>query len=96
MIRVHGFNWDDGNIQKALKHGLSIEQIELFFQSNPYVYPDLKSSKNESRFLAFDRSGAKILFVAFTLRAVDRVLKIRVISARYAHKKEWDKFCGQI
>lgn len=96
MFRVHGFNWDSGNVHKVEKHGLSIEQIEEFFQSNPYVCPDLKNSKKESRFLAFDKLGAKILFVAFTLRAVDGVLKIRVISARYARKKEWDKFYGQI
>jgi uncharacterized DUF497 family protein len=96
MIRVQGFDWDNGNTQKAVKHGLSIEQIEQFFQSNPYVYSDQKNSKKESRFLAFDKVGVKILFVAFTLRAIDGVLKIRVISARYAHKKEWNKFYGQI
>jgi uncharacterized DUF497 family protein len=96
MLRVYGFNWDSGNVQKAKKHGLPIEQIEQFFQSSPYIYPDLKNSKKESRFLAFDKLGVKILFVAFTLRAVDGVLRIRVISARYAHKKEWGKFYGQI
>lgn len=96
MFRVHSFNWDCANVHKAQKHGLSVEQIEQFFQSNPYICPDLKNSKNESRFLAFDKLGSKILFVAFTLRAVDGILKIRVISARYAHKKEWNKFHGQI
>ena len=96
MIRIHGFNWDNGNINKATKHGLSIEQIEQFLQTNPFIYPDLKNSKKESRFFAFDKLDAKILFVAFALRAIDGALKIRVISARYAHKKEWDKFYGQI
>ncbi len=67
LMKIQGFSWDKGNIEKVQKHGLSIEEIE-------------------------DR----LLFVVFTLRAVDGVLKARVISARYAHKKEWEKFYGKI
>ena len=57
---------------------------------------DAETSQSETRFFAFDKVEDKILFVVFTLRAVDGVLKTRVISARFAHKKEWEKFYGKI
>lgn len=92
LMKIQGFNWDKGNIEKVQKHGLTIEEIE----NNPLIYPDAENSKSETRFFAFDKVEDKLLFVVFTLRAVDGVLKARVISARYAHKKEWEKFYGKI
>lgn len=96
LMKIQGFNWDKGNIEKVQKHGLTIEEIESFLEANPLVFPDAENSKNETRFFAFDKFKDKILFVVFTLRAVDGVLKARVVSARYAHKKEWEKFNGKI
>ncbi len=28
---VSGFDWDDGNIEKCQKHGVSLEEIEALF-----------------------------------------------------------------
>lgn len=96
LMKIQGFNWDKGNIEKVQKHGLTIEEIENFLENNPLIYPDAENSQSETRFFAFDKIEDKLLFVVFTLRAVDGVLKARVISARYAHKKEWEKFYGKI
>ncbi|WP_413587603.1 BrnT family toxin [Bdellovibrio sp. HCB274] len=96
MTKIHGFDWDQGNIGKVQKHGLTIKEIEIFLERNPLLYSDIKNSTSETRFFAFDRFGNKILFVVFTIRAIEGVLKFRVISARYAHKKEWEKFNGKI
>jgi len=81
-----GFEWDQGNIAKCQKHGLSLEEIEAFFRSQEvFVAPDLKHSEEEERFLAVGYSpSGKPMFVAFTLRSN----LIRPISARYMHKKE--------
>ncbi|WP_413292757.1 BrnT family toxin [Bdellovibrio sp. HCB185ZH] len=73
MTKIQGFDWDQGNIGKVQKHGLSIKEIELFLERNPLLYSDIANSKSETRFFAFDRFGAKILFVVFTIRAIDRV-----------------------
>jgi len=84
-IRAEGFEWDEGNIAKCQKHGLSLEEIEAFFRSKIFVAPDLKHSEKEERFLAVGySSGGKPMFVTFTLRGN----LIRPISARYMHKKE--------
>lgn len=96
MVKIQGFDWDKGNLNKVQKHGLTIREIENFLGNNPLIFADTSSSKSETRFFAFDRVGEKILFVVFTLRAIEGVLKTRVISARYAHKKEWEKFYGEI
>jgi uncharacterized DUF497 family protein len=84
-IQEGGFEWDEGNIAKCQKHGLSLEEIEAFFRSKVFVAPDLKHSGEEERFLAVGSSpGGKPMFVVFTLRGN----LIRPISARYMHKKE--------
>lgn len=95
-MRIQGFDWDKGNSDKVKKHGLSIVEIESFILNNPLIYPDQKNSDSEARFFAFDHFNGKLLFVSFTLRAIDGVLMMRIISARYAHKKEWEKFYGKI
>ena len=84
-IQEDGFEWDEGNIAKCQKHGLSLEEIEAFFRSKVFVAPDVKHSGEEERFLAVGSSrDGKPMFVVFTLR--DNL--IRPISARYMHKKE--------
>jgi uncharacterized DUF497 family protein len=88
-IQVEGFNWDEGNTAKCQKHGLSIAEIEAFFQVGIYVGPDIKHSIGEQRFLAVGRSpSGRPMFVAFTLRNG----LIRPISARYMRDKEAKKY----
>jgi uncharacterized DUF497 family protein len=84
-IIVEGFDWDEGNVTKCQKHGVTLEEIEEFFQAQIYVAPDLKHSQDEERFLAVGRlPSGRPMFVAFTFRNK----LIRPISARYMHEKE--------
>ena len=84
-IAVEGFDWDEGNVTKCQKHGVTLEEIEEFFQTQIYVAPDIKHSQDEVRFLAVGRlSSGRPMFVVFTLRNN----LIRPISARYMHEKE--------
>jgi len=84
-----GFDWDDGNLQKCQKLGVSIEEIEGVFVGTPAIGPDGAHSTAEARFLAIGtaRSG-RYVFLAFTWRERDGANLIRPISARYMHGKE--------
>ena len=94
-MKIEGYDWDNGNLAKLQKHGLGIDQIEDFLNSNPFVCADEKHNEVESRFIAFGEFNGCHLFVAFTIRSHGRALKVRVISARYAQKKELEKFYGK-
>jgi len=84
-----GFNWDEGNLKKCQKHGVTIEEIESVFSGTPAIGPDAGHSTAEARFLAIGttRSG-RYVFLAFTWRERDGAKLIRPISARYMHAKE--------
>lgn len=85
------FDWDAGNIKKAQKHGLSIGEIEDFFGQELLITQDPKHSKSEPRMIAVGLSRkSRPMFVAYTLRTHGELTLIRVISARYTHKKESD------
>jgi uncharacterized DUF497 family protein len=89
LIRVEGFDWDDGNARKSeAKHLVGQEEAEqIFFDEKLIVTPDIAHSASEERFHAFGRmSGGRLLHVTFTLRAKGRL--IRVISARDMSAKE--------
>lgn len=84
-IDFDGFDWDSGNTAKSQKHGVSIEEIEDFFSRKVLLTDDQRHSEKEKRFIAIGQTKKnKVAFIAFVLR---RNL-IRVISARYMHKKE--------
>jgi hypothetical protein len=87
-FEVSGFDWDDGNIKKCRKHGVSIADIENVFSKNPHIAPDSKHSTNEKRYIAIGLSeNNRPMFVAFTIRNRNGRL-IRPISARFMHEKE--------
>lgn len=45
MVRaIAGFDWDDGNLAKCRKHGVSAEEIEFLFEAGPQIAPDIKHS----------------------------------------------------
>ena len=90
MIRpVIGFDWDEGNIEKCEKHGVSRREIEFALGSRPAVATDLKHSDTEQRFIAVHRNPeGRPMFIAFTFRHVAAGVLIRPVSARYMHKKE--------
>jgi uncharacterized DUF497 family protein len=92
-MKIEDFDWNDGNSEKIKKHGIQRYAVEDFFANcDPFIYADQSHSVVESRFIAFDKYKNRHMYVVFTFRAVDGLLKIRVISARYTHEKEAGKF----
>ena len=88
-----GFDWDDGNIAKCEKHGVSRREIESALGSHPAVAPDLKHSDSEQRFIAVQRNAeGRPLFIAFTFRQAPTGWLIRPVSARYMQKKEAEAY----
>ena len=88
-MQFHGFDWDDGNIAKCQKHGLSVGEIEGILLRGPRVAPDTLHSGAEERWIAVgEHSTGRPVFVAFTLRERNGALLARPISARFMHAKE--------
>lgn len=84
--KITGFDWDKGNEQKNVKHGVTPAEAEQVFLNEPLVVlDDLKHNDTEPRFHALGQtSDGRLLHVTFTIRTS----KIRVISARDMHRKE--------
>lgn len=81
------FEWDMANVDKNwLKHKIEFrESEEPFFDLYRKLWKDILHSKSESRFILLGQTRMeRILFIAFTIREQ----KVRIISARPAHKKE--------
>ncbi|OFZ46033.1 MAG: hypothetical protein A2381_19420 [Bdellovibrionales bacterium RIFOXYB1_FULL_37_110] len=82
------FEWDEGNSHKnAKKHGLETHEIEAVFRSGLALPLGVQISPlhNEQRLGIIGPSiNGKLIQIAFTLREG----RVRVISARPAHKKE--------
>jgi len=88
-LRAGGFDWDEGNRAKCQKHGVSIAEIEDLFVRGPLVAPDPKHSTDEDRLIAAGRtSKGRSVFVAFTIRTINKRRLIRPVTARYMHAKE--------
>ena len=86
---IVGFDWDAGNSRKnEVKHSvMPSEAEEVFFNHPLLISSDDQHSESERRYLALGKTNqACALTVIFTLRK-DATL-IRVISARYQHRKE--------
>ncbi len=83
---IEEFDWDKGNLNKnEIKHKVFYKECEEVFLNDPVVLKDEKHSISEKRFNAIGKTNLeKLLFISFTMRD----LKIRVISARTADKKE--------
>lgn len=84
--KITGFEWDKGNEQKNVKHGITPAEAEQVFLNEPLiVLDDLKHSDSEQRFHALGQTGeGRLLHITFTIRTT----MIRVISARNMHRKE--------
>jgi len=88
-MKIEGFDWDAGNSEKIRKHGLSTQEVESFFETQPWIGPDINHSMTEERFLAFGQGlNRRHVIVAFTFRMKKRLRLIRPISGRYMHEKE--------
>jgi len=86
--KITGFQWDDGNEQKNVKHGVTPAEAEQIFLNDPTIItPDASHSGNEQRYRALGRTNSgRLLTVIFTLR--NNGTLFRVISARDMHRKE--------
>jgi uncharacterized DUF497 family protein len=89
METFSGLDWDEGNLAKCQKHGVSVEEIEAVFAGEPQYSPDTVHSIVEQRYPSTGRTAAgRPLFVIFTIRERDGRRYVRPISARYMHAKE--------
>ncbi len=88
LIKIIGFDWDDGNARKNEKHQVFVAESEqVFFNAPLLLLADTKHSDRESRFHALGKTDqGRLIHLAFTLR--DAGAKIRVISSRDMHRKE--------
>jgi uncharacterized DUF497 family protein len=88
LASIVGFEWDDGNARRNEKHGVSESQAEqAFFDSRLLVVTDAHHSQPEPRLHALGVTiDGRLLHITFTLRV--KGTRIRVISARDAHRKE--------
>jgi uncharacterized DUF497 family protein len=86
--KITGFEWDKGNEQKNVKHGVTPAEAEQAFMNEPIIItPDILHSGNEQRYRALGMTNdGRQLTVIFTVRNNDTLL--RVISARDMHRKE--------
>jgi len=90
---VNGFDWNDGNLEKCQKHGVSIQALESAFQREISIFPDIIHSQDEERFISIGKTyEGRSIFIVFTLRIIEKQKFIRPISARYMHKKEIEHY----
>jgi uncharacterized DUF497 family protein len=87
---VAGFDWDEGNLEKCQKHGVSIGEIEALLSGDPRVAPDPKHSAQEDRLIAVGRNTeGRPLFVAFLSKEGRRTA--RSSRQRPLHAQEGDR-----
>src|ERR1700722_10266824 len=87
---ITGFDWDTGNAETCQKHGLSIAKIESVFLGPVMVFADPSETEVRQRATGQTTEG-RYVFLVFTILGT----LIRVISARYMHKKEITVYEGQ-
>ena len=92
IFEEYHVEWDDNkNEINKKKHGISFDDAAwVFLDENKIDDIDKLHSDDEDRYKVIGRVG-KVLVVIYT----ERLDKFRIISARYATKKECDKYYGQ-
>ena len=88
LVKITGFNWDNGNVRKNEKHGVSMAEAEqVFFNAPLLLLEDSAHSQKEPRLHALGKTDEeRMLHITLTLRQSG--VLIRVISARDMHRKE--------
>ena len=93
MEKIH-FTWDEQkNITNIKKHGVSfIEAAKVYFDPERLeIYDEEHSTLDEERWSIIGNTEMKILF-AVIIKPAENLIKI--ISARYATKKEQEAYYG--
>jgi len=88
------FSWDEEkNITNIRKHGISfIEAAKVYFDPiRLEFYDEEHSTLDEERWIIIGNTEMKILFVVIIKQAENL---IRIISARFATKKEQEAYYG--
>ena len=92
-IVLEGFDWDEGNLDKCTKHGLTRSEVEEFFTREVTLMADAKHSREERRFIAYGSGPqSRLVLVGFTYREREGRILLRPISARYMHIKEVKRY----
>ncbi|MGB9407237.1 MAG: BrnT family toxin [Terracidiphilus sp.] len=92
------FEWDDAkNLSNQRKHGVSFEDASEVFRDPLYVSLKERIQDGEQRWQTFGEvDGWLLVMVAHTVNEEDRhgatVEVIRIISARYASRKERQRY----
>jgi len=88
------FEWDEGkDLANQRKHGISFEEASGVFRSAGYLeFFDDHHSELEDRFVTVGQVARGVVLVVWTERDDDTV---RIISARFATKREAAAFRGR-
>jgi len=89
-------DWDNGNLEKCRKHGVTVAEIEFVLRTTNLVSEDPAHSISEQRLIAVGASReGRMMFVAFTLRQAGEDVLVRPVSARYMHQKEFRRYAQE-
>jgi uncharacterized DUF497 family protein len=91
LLELTDFDWDAGNKAKVLKR-MPFEVAESAFVGEPVIFHDDKHSQGEPRWFLMNTVNQRAVALVFTVRDD----KIRIVSARYMHKKEVHKYGKKI
>lgn len=84
-IEIRGFDWDEANLRKLRKHGVTQEEAEALFYGAPHIDEGAYEKRGEKRYRCLGTTAVgRRLAAFFTIR---RGL-IRNISVRPMRKKE--------
>ena len=80
------FEWDENkNISNIKKHGIDFNDAkEIFNDEYRKISPDLRKNYKEERWITIGKIADIIIVLVYTIRNSNH----RIISARYAKKKE--------
>jgi uncharacterized DUF497 family protein len=82
------FDWDDANSAHIARHGVTPEEVEQAFANDPLVVLATEKRTGEERVVCAGLTGAgRALQFVYTIRRG----KVRVITARTAHRKVREK-----
>ena len=88
-----GYEWDDDKDERNFaKHRIRfMDCLDVFRDENEIVLKDEAHSWGEQRLASIGLSGTELMFVVY----VEREQKIRLISARFAEKDEWELYLSR-